>query len=147
MHNMPRRRHGESLYFSRAGYSNCRFHRARSRQQIRQAGSAPNRLKSVRRVIYALLSFLAASTLLNAQQKSEPVHAVAYPPGKFVDVTPSSGINFQYQASHTTKKYLLETMGPGVALFDYDNDGRLDIFVVNCAPLSDPMANIGRAHV
>ena len=30
-------------------------------------------------------------------------------------------------------------MGPGVALFDYDNDGRLDIFVVNGAPLSDPM--------
>src|SRR5207302_1074650 len=79
-------------------------------------------------------------TLLSAQQKSEPVHAVAYPPGKFVDITPSSGINFQYQASHTTKKYLLETMGPGVALFDYDNDGRLDIFVVNGAPLSDPMA-------
>ena len=29
-------------------------------------------------------------------------------------------------------------MGPGVALFDYDNDGRLDIFLVNGAPLSDP---------
>jgi beta-1,4-mannooligosaccharide phosphorylase/FG-GAP-like repeat len=29
-------------------------------------------------------------------------------------------------------------MGSGVALFDYDNDGRLDIFVVNGAPLSDP---------
>jgi len=96
--------------------------------------------KSVRRIIYALLLFLAASTLLSAQQKSEPVHSVTYPPGKFVDITPSSGINFQYQASHTTKKYLLETMGPGVALFDYDNDGRLDVFVVNGAPLSDPMA-------
>ena len=29
-------------------------------------------------------------------------------------------------------------MGAGVALFDYDNDGRLDIFVVNGAPLADP---------
>ena len=29
-------------------------------------------------------------------------------------------------------------MGPGVALFDYDNDGRLDIFVVNGATHSDP---------
>jgi len=41
-------------------------------------------------------------------------------------------------ASHTSKKYLIETMGAGVALFDYDNDGRLDIFVVNGAPLADP---------
>ena len=48
------------------------------------------------------------------------------------------GINFQYQSSHTAKKYLPETMGAGVALFDYDNDGRLDIFLVNGAPLSDP---------
>jgi len=29
-------------------------------------------------------------------------------------------------------------MGSGVALFDYDNDGRLDIFLVNGAPLTDP---------
>ena len=60
------------------------------------------------------------------------------PIGKFVDVTATRGVTFQYQASHTTRKYLLETMGPGVALFDYDNDGRLDIFVVNGAPLADP---------
>ena len=59
-------------------------------------------------------------------------------PGKFTDVTSSVGINFKYQSSHTSKKYLLETMGAGVALFDYDNDGRLDIFLVNGAPIQDP---------
>ena len=58
--------------------------------------------------------------------------------GNFVDVTRSSGVNFQYVASHTSKKYLLETMGAGVALFDYDNDGRLDLFLVNGALLKDP---------
>ena len=57
---------------------------------------------------------------------------------QFTDVTAVWGINFEYLASHTSKKYLLETMGSGVALFDYDNDGRLDIFVVNGAPLADP---------
>jgi enediyne biosynthesis protein E4 len=58
--------------------------------------------------------------------------------GVFTDVTSELGLHFEYAASHTSRKYLIETMGSGVALFDYDNDGRLDIFVVNGAPLSDP---------
>src|SRR5216684_1851005 len=57
---------------------------------------------------------------------------------KFTEVASTLGMNFEYVASHTSRKYLIETMGSGVALFDYDNDGRLDIFVVNGAPLSDP---------
>ncbi len=36
--------------------------------------------------------------------------------GKFEDVTEKIGIHFQHQASPTSKKYLLETMGSGVAL-------------------------------
>jgi hypothetical protein len=59
-------------------------------------------------------------------------------PGNFVDVTAQSGVHFIGQASHTAKKYLVETIGSGVALFDYDNDGRLDIFFANGAPLKDP---------
>ncbi len=59
-------------------------------------------------------------------------------PGRFVDVTDKSGIKFQHQAPHTSRKYLIETMGSGVALFDCDNDGRLDIFLANGAPYSDP---------
>src|ERR1039458_9653 len=59
-------------------------------------------------------------------------------PGHFVDVTEKLGIHFRQQASPTSKKYLLETMGSGVALFDYDNDGRLDIFFANGARLDDP---------
>ena len=35
-------------------------------------------------------------------------------------------------------KYLIETMGSGVAVFDYDNDGLLDLFFVNGAPIPDP---------
>jgi enediyne biosynthesis protein E4 len=58
--------------------------------------------------------------------------------GVFTDVTSELGLHFEYAASYTSRKYLIETMGSGVALFDYDNDGRLDIFVVNGAPLSDP---------
>ena len=58
--------------------------------------------------------------------------------GQFADTTAKAGVHFQNVASHTSKKYLLETMGSGVALFDYDNDGRLDIFFVNGATFSDP---------
>src|SRR3974377_807438 len=56
---------------------------------------------------------------------------------RFVDITKPAGVKFDYKSSHTSKKYLIETMAPGVALFDYDNDGRLDIFVVNGTPLDD----------
>jgi enediyne biosynthesis protein E4 len=72
------------------------------------------------------------------QARTEAASSVAANGGNFVDVTPSVGVNFQYLASHTSKKYLLETMGAGVALFDYDNDGRLDVFLANGASLRDP---------
>ena len=58
--------------------------------------------------------------------------------GNFVDITAAAKVDFHHKASHTSKKYLLETMGSGVALFDFDNDGRLDIFFANGAPISDP---------
>src|SRR4029077_1859965 len=63
-------------------------------------------------------------------------------PGRFVDATKKLGIQFRQQASPTSKKYLLEAMGSGVALFDYDNDGRLDIFFANGARLDDPTPKV-----
>lgn len=80
----------------------------------------------------ALGGGLASSVL----QPPPPPKMVA---GKFRDITSEVGIDFRYVSSHTPKKYLLETMGTGVALFDFDNDGRLDIFLVNGAPLTDSM--------
>ena len=58
---------------------------------------------------------------------------------RFSDVTQKLGINFRHQPGRTSQKYLLESFGGGVAVFDYDNDGRPDIFFVNGAPLNDPM--------
>lgn len=57
----------------------------------------------------------------------------------FTDATARSGITFRHAASPTSQKYLIETMGAGVALFDYDRDGRLDIYFTNGAALRDPM--------
>jgi len=47
------------------------------------------------------------------------------------DVTLPLGIDFTLQNSPTPQKYLIETMPGGVALLDYNNDGLLDIFLVN----------------
>jgi len=58
---------------------------------------------------------------------------------QFTDITQSSGVNFRHENSATSNKYLIETMGGGVALLDYDNDGRLDIFFTNGAKIDDPM--------
>src|SRR5262245_16965833 len=60
-------------------------------------------------------------------------------PVTFTDSTTRTGITFRHLASPTSQKYLVEAMGGGVALLDYDNDGRLDIFFTNGARLEDPM--------
>src|ERR1700688_1745854 len=49
------------------------------------------------------------------------------------------GIDFTLQNSPTPQKYLIETMPGGVALFDYNGDGLLDIFLVNGGRLRSPM--------
>jgi enediyne biosynthesis protein E4 len=55
-------------------------------------------------------------------------------------LSPPRGIDFTLQNSPTSQKYLIETMPGGVALLDYNNDGLLDIFVVNGGQVSSPMS-------
>jgi hypothetical protein len=67
--------------------------------------------------------------------------ATSAPDVQFTDITHSVGIDFTHDNSATSNKYLVETMGGGVALLDSDNDGRLDIFFTNGAKIDDPMAD------
>ncbi|MGO8813343.1 MAG: CRTAC1 family protein [Terriglobia bacterium] len=94
---------------------------------------------SLRRAAMAAVFLVLGLWFLTAQAKlGQPGQQAAIVPGKFVDVTAASGVQFHHYASQTAKKYMLEIMGSGVALLDYDNDGRLDIFLVNGAPINNP---------
>jgi hypothetical protein len=77
------------------------------------------------RIVTALIApfmlFLLTSTLTIYGQAID-VH--------FTDVTDKAGIKFTHTSS-PEKKYIVESMSGGVALFDYDGDGYPDIYLVN----------------
>jgi enediyne biosynthesis protein E4 len=67
---------------------------------------------------------LCATLLISpASSRSQPI--------QFRDVTAQAGIHFTHNNAAFGKKWLPETMGPGVAFIDYDSDGYPDILLVN----------------
>src|SRR5262245_60024625 len=56
----------------------------------------------------------------------------------FADVTEQSGIRFVHDAGVDGSYFMPETLGAGGAFFDYDNDGRLDVYLVNSGSHSGP---------
>jgi hypothetical protein len=53
----------------------------------------------------------------------------------FEEIPPSAtGITFVHDNAMSEQRYLPETLGPGAAFFDYDNDGWMDIYLVNYGP-------------
>src|SRR6266478_95761 len=86
-----------------------------------------------------LICFLGLCAWLSIQSASSPSvstgnseRANAKPIVHFTDVAQKSGLTAPVIfGGESTKKYIIETTGTGVAIFDYDNDGWPDIFVVN----------------
>lgn len=66
---------------------------------------------------------LGLFVLLRATTQAQQIH--------FRDVTAQAGIHFTHNSGAFGKKWLPETMGPGCAFIDYDNDGYPDILLVN----------------
>ena len=73
--------------------------------------------------VIALASLLVEKTAISAPPESSSI--------QFLDITQRAGIHFVHNNGAFGKKYLPETIGPGVAFIDYDNDGWPDIFLVN----------------
>jgi enediyne biosynthesis protein E4 len=74
-------------------------------------------------LVLALAAGLVGQTGIGATPETSTV--------QFRDVTQQAGIHFVHNHGAFGKKFLPETMGPGVAFIDYDNDGWPDIFLVN----------------
>jgi enediyne biosynthesis protein E4 len=86
------------------------------------------RCRTVRLVLGPALAVLAWAPLSEAGAVGKVPH--------FTDVTPGSGIHFQHTSGEPLKKDLIfEVKGGGVGVFDYDNDGWLDIYFVQGSTL------------
>jgi len=90
------------------------------------------------KTLSALALLTAALATQGCQSCNRPSEPAAPPPAVavaesvgFSDVTASAGISFHHVSGAYGKKYLPETMGAGVAVLDYDGDGRPDLYFVN----------------
>jgi hypothetical protein len=99
----------------------------------------------MRMTLVLVLAALAAAFAPTPRLPSLPPPSSSLPPSpsssspvSFTDVTRALGIDFAHANSPTSNKYLIETMGGGVALVDIDNDNRLDVFFTNGARIDDP---------
>ena len=61
---------------------------------------------------------------------------------RFTDITTELGIEFQHVNGESGRKYFIEPIGSGVALFDFDNDRDLDLYFVNGSDLPGGTSSI-----
>src|SRR5260370_36331980 len=103
-----------------------------------------------------LICFVGLCGWLSIQSASSPSvstrnsqSANAKPIVHFTDVAQKAGLTTPVIfGGEKTKKYIIETTGTGVAIFDYDNDGGPDIFVVNGTTLEAlPTAKAPTSHL
>jgi hypothetical protein len=94
--------------------------------------------------------FLAVVSFTAPAQSPYPASTAHPTPAWFVDVAATSGITVRnVNGSATSKKYIVEATGSGVAIIDYDRDGWPDIFLVNGTELhaSSPQKAAPTSHL
>ncbi len=96
-----------------------------SRQNRQVFGLAIGFLASI-----AIMGGIIARNPADAQPSSPAVRAI---PVHFTDVRQAAGITFRHDATMTQEKEYIETMGNGVGWIDYDQDGLLDLYLVQSA--------------
>ena len=74
-------------------------------------------------LVALILSGLAMSGRLQSQGREPGI--------QYVDVTKAAGLTYRHNSGATGKKYMPETLGPGVAFVDYNGDGWQDLFFTN----------------
>jgi hypothetical protein len=90
------------------------------------------------------VKYLAAGLLALMWLQSTPT--VTQWPTTFESAAAAAGISFSHINGASPDKYLVETMGSGGVLFDYDNDGALDLFLVDGGSIADPTVNARARH-
>jgi len=73
---------------------------------------------------------LAATLVFQFARQERPAGAI-----RLQDVTRKTGIAFQHTDGSSGRRYIIEAMSAGLALFDYNSDGLVDIYFLNGAPL------------
>jgi tetratricopeptide (TPR) repeat protein len=77
---------------------------------------------------------LKATVRSQPADPSPPTAARADSRARFEEIAERAGVRFRYESGATPRLFIGDMMGGGVALFDYDDDGWLDIYLVNgCA--------------